>query len=132
MRFLLAVIFLGMQLQSVAQTKTDSIQLIRSALKLYDLDFTQPEADSMLDNVRDFTENYRALHKTLPTNSIPYPFAFDPLPHGETVPTKQEKIVWDISSNIQMPANKNELAFYSQASVCYLKCPKQFFPVTYR
>src|SRR6476659_288003 len=67
----------------------------------------------MLHNVKGFTENYKALHKTLPTNNIPYPFAFDPLPHGETIPTKQEKISWDISNNIQVPANKNELAFYS-------------------
>src|SRR4051812_37421348 len=66
----------------------------------------------MLDNVKDYTENYKALHKTLPTNDIPYPFAFDPLPHGEMIPTKQEKINWDIPT-IQMPSNKNELAFYS-------------------
>jgi len=113
MRFLIAFSFLTMQIPLVAQTKGDSIQLIRNTVRLYDLDFTQPEADSMLDNVKDFTENYKALHKTLPTNDIPYPFAFNPLPHGETIPTKQEKVVWDISNNIQMPANKNELAFYS-------------------
>ena len=113
MRFLIPVILLASPISLLAQTKSDSIQLIRNAVKLYDLDFTAPEADSMLDNVKDFTENYKALHKTLPTNGIPYPFAFDPLPHGETIPTRQEKIVWDISNNIQMPANKNELAFYS-------------------
>src|ERR1051326_2237451 len=111
MRFLIPIVFLIAQIPLLAQTKSDSIQLIRSAVKLYDLDFTQPEADSMLDNVKGFAENYKALHKTLPTNDIPYPFAFDPLPHGEMVPTKQEKIVWDISNNMQMPANKNELAF---------------------
>lgn len=113
MRFLIPVIFLATQISLHAQTKSDSIQLIRNTLKLYDLDFTKSEADSMLDNVKDLTENYKALHKTLPTNNIPYPFAFDPLPHGETIPTKQEKIAWDISNNIQMPANRNELAFYS-------------------
>lgn len=113
MRFLIPVILLASPISLLAQTKSDSIQLIRNAVKLYDLDFTAPEADSMLDNVKDFTENYKALHKTLPTNGIPYPFAFDPLPHGETIPTRQEKIVWDVSNNIQMPANKNELAFYS-------------------
>ena len=89
------------------------MQLIRNTVKLYDLDFTGPEADSMLDNVKNFTENYKALHKTLPANGIPYPFAFNPLPYGETIPTKQEKIIWEVSNNIQMPANKNELAFYS-------------------
>ena len=96
MRFLISVIFLITQAFLLAQTKSDSIQLIRNTVKLYDLDFTGTEADSMLDNVKDFTENYKALHKTLPANNIPYPFAFDPLPHGETVPTKQEKITWDI------------------------------------
>lgn len=113
MRFLVAAIFLIAPACLLAQAKRDSIQLLRNTVKLYDLDFTEPEADSMLDNIKDFTENYVALHKTLPTNNIPYPFAFDPLPHGETIPTKQEKIVWDISNSIQMPANKNELAFYS-------------------
>jgi Asp-tRNA(Asn)/Glu-tRNA(Gln) amidotransferase A subunit family amidase len=113
MRFLVAGIFLIAPLSLLAQTKRDSIQLLRSTVKLYDLDFTEREADSMLDDIKDFTENYKALHKTLPANDIPYPFAFDPLPHGETIPTKQEKIFWDVSNNIQMPANKNELAFYS-------------------
>jgi Asp-tRNA(Asn)/Glu-tRNA(Gln) amidotransferase A subunit family amidase len=112
MRSPFTAIFLIAQFSLFAQTKSDSIQLIRNALKLYDLDFTEAESDSMLDNVKDYTENYKALHKTLPTNDIPYPFAFDPLPHGEMIPTKQEKINWDIPT-IQMPANKNELAFYS-------------------
>ena len=113
MRFLKVAICLIVPVSLLAQTKSDSLQLLRNTLKLYDLDFTQAEADSMLDNIENFTENYKALHKTLPTNDIPYPFAFNPLPHGETIPTKQEKIVWDISNSVQMPANKNELAFYS-------------------
>jgi len=113
MKFFISIICLVATISLFAQTKSDSIQFIRNTVKLYDLDFTGPEADSMLNNVKDFTENYKALHKTLPTNDIPYPFAFNPLPHGETIPTKQEKITWDVSNNVQMPANKNELAFYS-------------------
>jgi Asp-tRNA(Asn)/Glu-tRNA(Gln) amidotransferase A subunit family amidase len=120
MRFLMIAILLALQVSRLtggqvlyAQTKTDSIQLIRSTVKLYDLDFTEAEADSMLDNVKQYTDNYKALHKTLPPNNIPYPFAFNPLPNGETVPTKQQKIIWEIPNNVYMPANKNELAFYS-------------------
>ncbi len=119
MRFWITAIFLAMQLSLFAQTssqlrsKADTIQLIRNTVKLYDLDFTDAEADSMLENVKQYADNYKALHKTLPTNDIPYPFAFNPLPYGETLPTKQQKIVWDIPNNIYMPANKNELAFYS-------------------
>jgi len=113
MRFILLTVFLFTRLIVVAQTKADSIQLIRNTVKLYDLDFTVAEADSMLDNVNQNMRLYKAMHKTLPTNDIPYPFAFDPLPHGETVPANQQKIIWDIPKNIQMPANKNELTFYS-------------------
>ncbi|HEV8285962.1 MAG TPA: amidase [Chitinophagaceae bacterium] len=113
MRFLTSIILLSMPFFLFSQTKTDSIQLIRNTVKLYDLDFTQAEADSMLGNVKTYTDLYAGMHKTLPTNDIPYPFAFNPLPHGETVPTKQQKIVWDIPTNVQMPANKNELTFYS-------------------
>src|SRR6476620_6012910 len=113
MRFFISIIYLIATISLFSQTKSDSMQLIRNTVKLYDLDFTGPEADSMLNNVKDFTENYKALHKTLPANNIPYPFAFNPLPHSETIPTKQEKITWEVSNNVQMPANKNELAFYS-------------------
>lgn len=113
MRLLLTAICLAMPVLLFAQSKTDSIQLIRSAVKLYDLDYTEAEADSMLSNVKDYTNNYKALHKTLPGNDIPYPFAFNPLPYGETVPTKQQKIVWEVPNNVYMPANKHELAFYS-------------------
>src|SRR6266498_3986257 len=113
MRFLITAVFLVMQGFLFAQTKADSIQLIRNTVKLYDLDFTEAEADSMLDNAKEYTDNYKALHKTLPANDIPYPFAFNPLPHGETVPVKQQKIVWTVPDNMYMPANKNELAFYS-------------------
>jgi Asp-tRNA(Asn)/Glu-tRNA(Gln) amidotransferase A subunit family amidase len=95
-----------------AQTKADSIQLIRNTVKLYDLDFTEAEADSMLLQLRNTTSIYKGMHQTLPTNDIPYPFAFNPLPFGNTVPVKQEKINWQLPA-AQMPANKNELAFYS-------------------
>jgi Asp-tRNA(Asn)/Glu-tRNA(Gln) amidotransferase A subunit family amidase len=56
---------------------------------------------------------YKNMHKVLPTNDIPYPFGFNPLPFGEKVPTNQQKINWDIPKNVVMPTNKNDLAFYS-------------------
>jgi Asp-tRNA(Asn)/Glu-tRNA(Gln) amidotransferase A subunit family amidase len=113
MRFLITAIFISIHALMLAQTKQDSIQLIRNVVKLYDLEFTQAEADSMLDNVNFAVGLYKGLHKTLPKNDIPYPFAFNPLPYGYEISTKQEKITWNIPKNVQLPANKNELAFYS-------------------
>ena len=112
MRFLFTALFFVTAISTPAQTKNDSIRLIRNTLNLYDLDFTTAEADSMLEGMKDNLEIYMGLHRTLPVNNIPYPFAFNPLPYGEIVPTKQQKVNWELPA-VQMPANKNELAFYS-------------------
>lgn len=113
MKYLFAFIFCAAFTTAQAQTKTDTIQLIRNTVKLYDLDFTDAEADSMIDNLNYNLQLYKGLHQTLPANDIPFPFAFNPAPYGYVVPAKQEKIKWDISKDVQMPANKNDLAFYS-------------------
>ena len=113
MRFTISAIILLASIVSLSQTRKDTVQLIRSAVKLHDLDFTEAEADSMVENVNGDLQIIKGLHQTLPANDLPYPFAYNPLPFGEKVPTNQRKIVWDIPNNIYMPANKNELAFYS-------------------
>ena len=103
-----------LSITAFAQTKSDTIQLIRNTVKLYDLDFTDAEADSMMDNINYDLGLYKGMHKTLPTNDIPYPFAFNPLPLGIKKETaKQIKINWDIPAKVELPANKNDLAFYS-------------------
>jgi Asp-tRNA(Asn)/Glu-tRNA(Gln) amidotransferase A subunit family amidase len=114
MRFAIpTVIVMMIPFLCFSQTRKDTVRLIQGAVRLYDLDFTEPEADSMVENVNGDLQVFKGLHKTLPTNDIPYPFAFNPLPFSEKVPTNQQKIAWDIPKDIYMPANKNELAFYS-------------------
>ena len=113
MRYLF-IVFLCLALTVVkAQTKADSIQQIRNTVKWYDLDFTDAEADSMLGNVTGFYQLYKGMHKTLPANDIPFPFAFNPAPAGMKVSSKKEKIFWDIPLRTELPTNKNDLAFYS-------------------
>lgn len=99
--------------EASAQTKADSIQKIRDWVKWYDLEFSIPEADSMLNDVKDFTELYKKMHTRLPENSIPYPLAFQPAPYGFVVPNAQQRINWEIPLNVLLPQNKNDLAFYS-------------------
>src|SRR5258705_3902900 len=113
MRFPVFFFLYTIPLIAFPQTHSDTVQFLRNSVKLYDLDFTDGEADSMMGTIYGRMQLYKAMHKTLPTNDIPFPFAFNPLPFGEKVPTDQKKIVWDIPKNVQMPANKNELSFYS-------------------
>jgi Asp-tRNA(Asn)/Glu-tRNA(Gln) amidotransferase A subunit family amidase len=113
MRFLFAAVCCILLAVTNAQTKTDSIQQVRNMVSWYDLDFTDAEADSLLGSVTGFYQLYKGMHKTLPTNDIPFPFAFNPAPAGMKVSTRKEKIFWDIPLRTELPANKNELAFYS-------------------
>ena len=96
-----------------AQTKQDTIQLLRNMAALYDLEYTANEADSMIGNMRNNQQLYKNMHKTLPTNDIPYPFAFNPVPFGMDVRRTSQTVVLPYTVNIQLPKNKNDLAFYS-------------------
>jgi Asp-tRNA(Asn)/Glu-tRNA(Gln) amidotransferase A subunit family amidase len=112
-----------------AQTRSDSIQLIRNTVKLYDLEFTEAEADSMIGNINFYSQLYKGMHRTLPTNDIPYPFAFHPAPPGYKLSTVREKIKWDLPLQTKLPANRNELAFYSIPQLAALISTKKISSV---
>jgi Asp-tRNA(Asn)/Glu-tRNA(Gln) amidotransferase A subunit family amidase len=123
MRFLFA--FLLLPLLSIAQTKNDTIQLIQKTAALYDLEFSNAEADSLIGNLNNYTQIIKDMHKTLPTNDIPYPFAFNPLPYGVTRPRMRQTVSLPIRSGLRMPKNKNDLAFYSIPELAGLIRSKQ-------
>lgn len=86
---------------------------ISRAVSLFDLHFTPAEIDSMVDGVKENLQNYQKMHRQPTPNDLPFPFAFNPAPAGLKVPVKQQPVQWNIPNNISLPANKNELAFYS-------------------
>lgn len=110
--YLLAVVLL-LSISSKAQTKQDTIQQLINTAALFDLEYTNAEADSMIGNVRNNLQLFKGLHKTLPANDIPFPFAFNPLPFGKEVRRTAQTVVLPFTVNIQLPKNKNDLAFYS-------------------
>ena len=129
MKYLFTIIFCAGFFAAHSQTKADSILLVRQTVNLYDLDFTEAEADSMLESITDFYQLYKGLHRTLPANNIPYPFAFNPAPAGMKIATKKEKISWNIPLRTELPANKNELAFYSLPQLASLIVNKKISSV---
>jgi Asp-tRNA(Asn)/Glu-tRNA(Gln) amidotransferase A subunit family amidase len=112
MRFLVAACCSLLFLSATAQTKADSIQLVKNALSLSDLSFTDAEADSMLDGLKENRDVFYAMHQLYPPNNLAYPFAFNPA-IGKKIPQQKTTISWNIPANVQLPANRNELAFYS-------------------
>jgi len=87
--------------------------MIERASRLIDVHFTSAEKDSMLDGVKDNVETYSKMHAMNLANNSPFPFRFDPAPIGFHIPTQQSTVNWNIPSGIELPKNKNDLAFYS-------------------
>lgn len=129
MRPLLTALFCTILLTAQSQNRNDSIQQVLNNAKWYDLEFTDAEADSMLGNLNNYLLLYKSMHKTLPANDISYPFAFNPAPPTMKVSTKKEKIYWDIPLQVEMPANKNDLAFYSLPQLASLILNKKISSV---
>ncbi|MBI5856862.1 MAG: amidase [Sphingobacteriales bacterium] len=113
MKYFFSIIFIAAALAARTQSRTDSIRLVQNTVNLYDLEFTDAEADSMLGNLNNYYQLYKGMHRTLPANDIPYPFAFNPAPAGMKISTKKEKFTFDIPLRTELPENRNELAFYS-------------------
>jgi Asp-tRNA(Asn)/Glu-tRNA(Gln) amidotransferase A subunit family amidase len=96
---------------SVAQSIDTSVVSIAS--RLIGLDFTAAEKDSMIDRLRNMAGIYERMHRVTLANSEPYPLAFSPAPIGYNIPTRQLPVNFKIPSGVSMPADINDLAFYS-------------------
>jgi len=127
MRFLSLLLLLPFA--TIAQTKSDSLTLIQKTASLYDLEFSNAEADSLLDNLNNYTQLIKGMHKTLPTNDIPYPFAFSPVPYGMIKQRMSQTVSLPIRADIRLPKNKNDLAFYSIPELAGLIKSKQITSV---
>ena len=120
MRKYIFFFFCTISLQAFSQSHKDSIRFLQDVAKLYDLNFTEAEADSLQGSILQAKSIYQRMHRELPKNDLAFPFAFNPAPYGFSVPAKQEKIVWDLPANVSVPADKKDLAFYTVAQLASL------------
>ena len=106
-------------LQSSAQ---DTIQKqdIVSAAKLFDLQFTNKEVDTMYAGIKDNIGVYKDMHKIKLNNAVPMSLWQNPMVPGLQINSKQQQIKWKFNKKVQLPDNKAELAFYSIADLSML------------
>lgn len=98
------------QLQAQDTIRKSEIPVVA---KFADLSFTQQEIDSMFDGVKENVFEIRKMHKYPLNNSTPMSMWQSPVVAGMQFETKQQPINWEIPANVSLPANRNELAFYS-------------------
>lgn len=86
---------------------------IAVAEKMFSLSFTEAKRDSMTGSLTDNLKTYNYIHSQELANDIPLPLWFNPLLPGMTVPLKQLPVQFNIPSQVNLPADKSQLAFYS-------------------
>ncbi len=100
----------------------DSITVndIRSAEKIISLNFTAAKEDSLAGQVRDRSKEYDKMHRFSLDNSIPMSMVQSPLLPYMDLSKKQLPVKFDVPAGVNMPVNKNDLAFYSIAQLASL------------
>ena len=86
---------------------------VLEAGRLIGLEFTEAERDSMLDDLEDNLESYANLRGIEIGNAIPPALVFDPFPSGFAPVQGGGKLVLNVPVRTDVPANIEELAFYS-------------------
>lgn len=95
-------------------------EMIKNAASLIGLEFTQSERDTMIASLEDTREDLQALRALKLDNAIPPALNFNPIPTGKRFDFQQRAQVWDLPENVDLPENRNELAFYSVGELAAL------------
>jgi Asp-tRNA(Asn)/Glu-tRNA(Gln) amidotransferase A subunit family amidase len=98
---------------------------IENTESIIGLQFTDAERDSMLQSLEDQKINYKKIRDVKLKNSVPPSILFNPIPVGFTFPQGSADVKFSDYSYTVMPANKDELAFYTIGQLAELIKTKQ-------
>ncbi len=94
--------------------------VVTSAEKLFGLNFTDAKRDSMLDGLKDQLASYQNIRKVELANNIPPAMIFNPIPVGMKFESVRKQFVASAAGNVTVPANFEDLAFYSVGQLAEL------------
>ncbi|MEX8547728.1 MAG: amidase [Mucilaginibacter sp.] len=90
-----------------------TVAMVNKAEKIIGIGFSPAQADSMLTGLSEHRKAYEELRKLhLPNNVVPA-LNFNPIPVGFIYPDKTDQFLLDKRSIAALPADRNELAFYT-------------------
>ena len=113
MRNILTCLLLSLSVFVTAQDASIQKKDLESSIKLFDLNFSTQEIDTLYSDVIDNLANYKAIHSFSLPNSVPLSLWQSPVLPGMHFNEKQNPIIWKLDNTISLPTNKNDLAFYS-------------------
>lgn len=100
-------------ISAAQQTDTISRTDILTAGKLFSINFTAAEIDSMYFTILQRNIQYKRRYPLKLENSVPMSLWQSPVLPGMQFETVQKPVKWELPKNVSMPSNKNDLAFYS-------------------
>jgi Asp-tRNA(Asn)/Glu-tRNA(Gln) amidotransferase A subunit family amidase len=110
-------------------TSPITADVVKEAQKVIGLEFSQPQTDSMLTALNGMVKTYQELHKlNLPNSTVPA-LNFNPVPVGFTNPDKVSGFKLSKIEAVKMPADKNDLAFYTVRQLAELIRTRQITSV---
>ncbi len=92
---------------------------VQSAQKIIDLQLTDAEIEQLLPNLNRGLADVRELHEYPLDNATPPAVLFNPNIGKMNFPA-QKKIEWLLPNKVEMPKDKNDLAFYTVAQLSSL------------
>ncbi|GAA4312899.1 amidase [Nibribacter koreensis] len=101
--------FFGKQVQMEKIT----VPMVQGAQKLLGLSFTPAQIDTALAELTDLRNGYTRLREVKVENSVPPALQFNPIPIGFQFGREKEKFKVSSIEKVSLPANREDLAFYS-------------------
>ena len=93
---------------------------VRDSEKLIGLDFSDAEIDLMLPDLKGQLGRFEALHRYSFSNEVPPAVLFNPIPVGMKFETHRRKFRMSSPGKVHLPANLDDLAFYSVGQLAAL------------
>ena len=124
-----ASLAMGAFITKIVDSPPITVEVINQAEKILGLDFTNAEADSMINDLNDNRKDFESIRKIPLDNSVAPALYFNPLPVGfefekNYLPFKASQIGLG-----NMPANRDDLAYYSVRELAELLRTKKITSV---
>lgn len=112
---LLAFVMVNRATAFAAETNANPVtrEDVAGAEALIGLDFSDRKEDMMLPGLKEQLENYLAIRKFPLSNSVPPAMTFNPIPVGMKFETGRSKFKMSAPEHVKLPANMDDLAFFS-------------------
>jgi Asp-tRNA(Asn)/Glu-tRNA(Gln) amidotransferase A subunit family amidase len=96
-----------------AETNSITHDAVLGAEKVVGLDFSDKKIDMLLPGLRNHLRDFETIRKIPLSNAIPPAIQFNPIPVGMKLETKPGKFKMSSPGKVRLPANADDLAFYS-------------------